>query len=73
MQAEISDKVQQEFPDAEVQVVLDGNRAEITVVSNVFSAMSRVKKQQAVYASIADYIADGRLHAVTINALTPNG
>jgi acid stress-induced BolA-like protein IbaG/YrbA len=33
--------------------------------------MSRVKKQQAVYACIQEYIADGRLHAVTIKAETP--
>ncbi len=73
MQAELCDKVQQDFPDAQVTVEVDGNRAQITVVSSIFADMSRVNKQQAVYASIADYIADGRLHAVTINALTPDG
>ncbi len=70
MQTEILEKVAQDFPEAEVSVEIDGNRAQITVVSDVFAEMSRVKKQQAVYASISDYIADGRLHAVTINALT---
>lgn len=70
MHAEIFEKVQQAFPGANVTIELDGNRAQITVVSQVFIDMSRVKKQQAVYASIAEYIADGRLHAVTISALT---
>lgn len=55
----------------EVEVVVDGNRASITVVSAVFEGMNRVKKQQAVYACIDSFIADGRLHAVTIRALTP--
>ena len=73
MQEEIIGKVQADFPEATVEVALDGNKALITVVSSVFADMSRVKKQQAVYASINEYIADGRLHAVTINALTPDG
>jgi acid stress-induced BolA-like protein IbaG/YrbA len=34
--------------------------------------MNRVQKQQAVYACIEDYIADGRLHAVTIKAAEPD-
>lgn len=73
MQEEIFGKVQARFPDAQINVELDGNRAQITVVSDVFADMSRVKKQQAVYAAISDYIADGRLHAVTIDARTVSG
>ena len=73
MQEEILGKVQARFPDAQINVELDGNRAQITVVSDVFADMSRVKKQQAVYAAISDYIADGRLHAVTIDARTVSG
>jgi acid stress-induced BolA-like protein IbaG/YrbA len=33
--------------------------------------MTRVRKQQAVYACIDRFIADGSLHAVSIRALTP--
>ncbi|MFP6836884.1 MAG: BolA/IbaG family iron-sulfur metabolism protein [Pseudomonadales bacterium] len=55
-----------------VEVVLEGNRASITVISDVFQGMSRVQKQQAVYACIDSFIADGRLHAVTIRALVPD-
>ncbi|MEQ9451468.1 MAG: BolA/IbaG family iron-sulfur metabolism protein [Pseudomonadales bacterium] len=73
MQEEILGKVQARFPDAQINVELDGNRAQITVISDVFADMSRVKKQQAVYAAISDYIADGRLHAVTIDARTVSG
>lgn len=56
----------------QVDIVLDGNRASITVVSDAFIGMSRVQKQQAVYACIDSFIKDGRLHAVTIRALTPD-
>lgn len=59
------------FPGAEIAVDVDGNRAQITVVSPVFATMTRVRKQQAVYACIAEHIASGALHAVTIRALTP--
>jgi acid stress-induced BolA-like protein IbaG/YrbA len=56
--------------DAEVSVVVDGNRALITVVSDAFETLTRVQKQQKVYACIDELIRDGRLHAVTIRALT---
>ncbi len=71
MQAELVERISSRFPDAQVDVQLDGNRALITVVSNQFEGLTRVKKQQAVYGCIEDYIADGRLHAVTIKADAP--
>jgi acid stress-induced BolA-like protein IbaG/YrbA len=79
MNEEIAASIRQHFSrdypmenaEPEVDVVLDGNRASITVVSDAFAGMSRVQKQQAVYACIDAFIKDGRLHAVTIRALTP--
>ena len=71
MEKQISEMIASEIADAEVTVVIDGNRALITVVSTVFEPMSRVQKQQAVYGIIGEFIQDGRLHAVTIRALTP--
>ncbi len=68
MQAELVERLSSRFSDAQVDVQVDGNRASITVLSSEFDGLSRVKKQQAVYACIEDYIADGRLHAVTIKA-----
>lgn len=71
MNEEIVKAVQQRMPDARVEASVDGNRALITVVSDRFAGMSRVKKQQAVYACIDHLIKDGTLHAVSIRALTP--
>ena len=48
----------------------EGRNFEIEAVSDEFEAMSRVKRQQAVYRLIADEIAEGALHAITIIALT---
>ena len=71
MQEQIHNAVAAEFTDAQMAVYLDGNRATIEVVSARFEPMNRVKRQQAVYACINEFIADGRLHAVTIKADVP--
>ena len=71
MNEAIAAAIRSRMADADVDVHLDGNRALITVVSADFEDLSRVKKQQLVYACIEDYIRDGTLHAVTIRALTP--
>ena len=71
MNQEIVESIQAQMPTAQVEVVLDGNRAVITVVSEEFAALSRLQRQQKVYGCINDYISDGRLHAVTIRAVTP--
>ena len=71
MQEDIENRVRKDFPDADVVVALEGNRATIAVTSERFEGVSRVQRQQAVYACIQEYIADGRLHAVTIRAQPP--
>ncbi|MEM7096875.1 MAG: BolA/IbaG family iron-sulfur metabolism protein [Pseudomonadota bacterium] len=71
MQEEVRNAIAAEFGEAEISVEVDGNRAMIRVVDARFADLNRVKRQQAVYACINDFIADGRLHAVTIQADTP--
>ena len=71
MQDEVMQRIESAIPNAEVVVEIEGNRATISVVSGHFAGMSRVKKQQEVYACIADLISSGALHAVTIKAEIP--
>lgn len=71
MDEDIERAIAERIDGAEVDVLVDGNRALITVVSNEFESLGRVQKQQKVYACIEEFIRDGRLHAVTIKALTP--
>ncbi len=71
MKDQITEAIAAGIPGALVEATVDGNRASITVVSDAFAGMTRVQKQQAVYACIQPLIADGSLHAVTIRALTP--
>lgn len=71
MNEEIAQAVRDGVADAQVEVTVDGNRALIVVVSTEFDGLSRVQKQQKVYACIDQFIRDGRLHAVTIRATGP--
>ena len=55
----------------QVRVAFDGSKAHIIVVSPQFETMSRIKKQQCVYSALKDEIADGSIHAVTMETITP--
>ena len=44
---------------------------QVIAVGEMFDGMSRVKKQQSVYAPLMEYIADNRIHALSIKAFTP--
>lgn len=54
----------------EVYVKSDGSHYSIIAVSDSFGEMSRVKRQQTVYAPLADKVADGSMHAVSIKTFT---
>jgi acid stress-induced BolA-like protein IbaG/YrbA len=55
---------------AEAHVKGDGSHFQIIAVSDKFEQMSRVKKQQFVYAPLAEKIAQGSMHAVSIKTFT---
>ena len=67
---DLKSRLEEAFPDAEVAVAGAGNRFEVHVAAAAFEGLSRVKRQQAVYAVIGDLIASGAIHAVTIRAST---
>ena len=58
------------MPGADVAVGGDGYHIDLTVVSNAFEGLNRVKRQQLVYGVLADVIRSGALHAVNIRART---
>ncbi|MEL0658047.1 BolA/IbaG family iron-sulfur metabolism protein [Psychromonas arctica] len=45
---------------------------QVIAVSDMFIDMSRVKKQQSIYAHLSEEIATNAIHALTIKALTPD-
>ena len=71
MTEDIESRLQRAIPNAEIAVAGAGNRVEIRVVAAAFEGLSRVKRQQMVYAAIEELIASGAIHAVTIKASTP--
>jgi acid stress-induced BolA-like protein IbaG/YrbA len=68
---DVEARVAKAIVPSEVTARGDASRMEVVVVSPAFEGVSRVKKQQLVYAAIAELIRDGALHAVTIRAYTP--
>ena len=50
----------------EVYVSGEGSHFQVIAVGDVFDGMSRVKKQQMIYAPLNAFIADGTLHALSI-------
>ena len=69
---DLQSRLEEAFTDAQVAVAGEGSRFEIHIVSAAFEGLSRVARQQAVYAVIGDLIASGAIHAVTIRASTPD-
>lgn len=54
----------------ELHVSFDGSQAKIIAVSDMFEEMSRVKKQQTVFAPLSEAIKDGTIHAVSVKTFT---
>lgn len=75
MSEPINSWIEQVLTDAlaaeQVLVGGDGRHFEITVVSSQFEGQRPVKKQQLVYAALNEKIADGTIHAVMMQTLTP--
>ncbi len=58
------------FTDSRVSVEGADGRFELLVISDAFVGLSRIRRQQAVYAAIGDHIRTGAIHAVSIRAVT---
>ncbi|MDT0595983.1 BolA family protein [Glaciecola petra] len=54
----------------DVNVKSEGTHFQIIAIDDKFEEMSRVKKQQFVYAPLSDLIADGTIHAVSIKTFS---
>ncbi|MBL4908678.1 MAG: BolA family transcriptional regulator [Alteromonadaceae bacterium] len=54
----------------ELHVTFDGSQCKVVAVADMFGDMSRVKRQQAVYAPLANAISENKIHAVTIKTFT---
>jgi len=50
----------------------DGTHFNATVISPEFSGKNRIQKQQLVYATLGNRIANGTIHAISIKTFTPD-
>ena len=55
----------------ELYVQGDNGHFQVIAVSALFAGMSRVKKQQTIYAPLTEQIASNAIHARSIKAFTP--
>lgn len=69
-----NEEIEQRFKDITdvffVKVEGDGYKYQITVVTDLFANMPKVKRQQWVYAQLNDFITTGRLHALSMKTWT---
>ncbi|MBX2809266.1 MAG: BolA/IbaG family iron-sulfur metabolism protein [Cellvibrionaceae bacterium] len=63
--------LEQAFSDADIRLASEGSHLHLTIVSDQFTGLSSVKKQQKVYAVLNEKIASGEVHAVHMTLLTP--
>lgn len=69
---EIEDKIKAGLNCMDVIVASeDSVHFQVTVISEDFEGVSRVKRQQMVYALLNEQILDGTLHAIALKTVTP--
>lgn len=68
---EIKDLLTSTYDFQELYVKGEGSHFEVIAVAEMFAGMSRVKKQQTIYAPLNEQIASNSIHALTIKAFTP--
>jgi acid stress-induced BolA-like protein IbaG/YrbA len=67
---EIKSLLEDGIPGSQVEVEGDSHSINLKVVGEVFEGLSKVKRQQKVYAILKDLISSGELHAVNMQTMT---
>ena len=67
---EVKTLIETSLTDTRVEVEGEGCNFQLNLISDSLAALSPVKRQQQIYALLNDYIADGRIHAVTMKFYT---
>jgi len=67
---DIREVLENTFGDGPIELQAEGNKLVLSLVSDKFEGLSRVKRQQLVYSLLNDRIASGEIHAVTMTTLT---
>ncbi|EKO3920509.1 BolA family iron metabolism protein IbaG [bacterium 19MO03SA05] len=68
---QVQQLLQQALNLEELHVKGEGSHYEVIAIDASFKTMSRVKKQQLIYAPLMAYIQRNDIHAVSIKTFTP--
>ncbi len=68
----IKEKLEQALVLDECIVKGENGTFEVIAVGDIFSGLSRIKKQQIIYGPLTAEITSNAIHALTIKALTPD-
>ncbi len=61
----------QKLAPQDIYVTAEGSHFQLIIVSELFADMTRKQQQQTVYVPLMEYIADNRIHALSIKTYTP--
>ena len=59
------------IPGCQLELMIEGNKLKLRVISVEFEGLNRVKRQQKIYGLLDHLIKSGEIHAVTMVTLTP--
>ena len=59
------------LPGCQLDLMIDGNKVSLRVISGEFEGLNRVKRQQKIYGLLHDMIKAGEIHAVSMVTQTP--
>lgn len=68
--AAIENLLRSSFSDCDLEVVAEGNRINLVIVSDDFEGLNRVERQRKVYGLLNERIRSGEIHAVSMRTLT---
>lgn len=68
--ADITQRIVDLLPEAEVDIEGEDCNVVVTVISDHFEGLTPVKRQQVVLAGFTDALANGRLHALSVKPYT---
>lgn len=69
--SEVEALISADYPQAEIHIEGQGCDLTISVISDLFDGQTMIKQHQGVMATLAEPLATGRLHAVTLKTYTP--
>lgn len=69
--SEVKARLESRIEGCEFHIQGEGCNFQVVAVGDIFAELSPVKRQQLIYAALAEEIASGELHAVSIKTYTP--